>query len=52
MLHIISPNSNQATGLAHSRVGLSGSTKIERPVALGSLNLLDDEDLLSPMTES
>ena len=49
MLQIISPGSDQAATLAHSRVGVSGSTRTERPVALGSLNLLDDENLSSPM---
>ena len=52
MLQIVSPGSNQAADLAHSRVGISGSTRTERPVALGSLSLLDDEDLFSPMANS
>ena len=52
MLQIISPSSDQAANLAHSRVGLSGSTRTERPVALGSLSLLDDEHLSSPMAKS
>ena len=52
MLQNISTGSNQAASLAHSRVGLSGSTRTERPVTLGSLSLLDDEDLSSPMPKS
>ena len=52
MLQIISPGSDQAATLAHSRVGLSGSTRTERPVTLGSLSLLDDEHISSPMARS
>ena len=52
MLQIISPSLDQAANLAHSKVGLSGSTRTERPVALGSLSFLDDEHLFSPMAES
>ena len=51
MLQIISPDADQAANLAHSRVGLSGSTRTERPVALGSLSLLDDEHLSSPIAK-
>ena len=52
MLQVISPDSDKAANLAHSRVGLSGSTKTERPVALGSLSLLDDENLSSGIARS